>query len=154
MITDLHIFLLQQRNKTQRICLLSAEKSYHETSWPKPWDIALHYLVTLTFCRWLGNGSGKQEMPIKWPGKMIISPLHFETSRDLAGRRLILIVQRPGFYIAIYDSEYKVENAFNDSKDQKQGKLGQKLFWLLWPWPLTSDLELCMDITSVHGNFF
>ena len=24
--------------------------------------------------------------------------------------------------------------------------------WPLWPWPLTSDLDLCMDVTFVNGN--
>ena len=30
-------------------------------------------------------------------------------------------------------------------------KMGQNLFWCLWP--LTSDLDFCMDITSANGNY-
>ena len=30
---------------------------------------------------------------------------------------------------------------------------GQNLLWPLWPWPLTSDSDLCMDFTFVNGDY-
>ena len=45
-------------------------------------------------------------------------------------------------FIAISDSNW--------SNGPETPKLGQNLFWSLWPWLLT--LTLCMNITSVSGN--
>ena len=43
------------------------------------------------------------------------------------------------------DYEFKLELWYGNTQ------IGQNLFWLLWPWPSTSDF-FCMDITFVNGN--